>query len=338
MVRVAVAGGTSPTLGHSIVAALHAAGHEPVILSRMPQDPASAPQWLYNAPVKYVSYDDVQSIQSAIAGADAVISVLKIIGEEANLTTHLNLLRASLATGTVKRFVPSDWSMYAGAHAQVDMLAHKATLLRECQRLAAASGPPDFEIAQFENGGFLNYFAQHSPAVTTAPELLGGLVDDMMLPYINIAEGVLPIPTDAEGRPAKISMTHLGGIGKYVAAAVSLPPGRWPRSGIFTVAGNTFTFVEVREILERDCGLTVKHETVTAADCERRKAEFDRKLEGGFDREAFIGGMVAQMQKVICIGERGGAWEENTPGELLQGVERVDLRSYLMRVWKGSPD
>ena len=92
--KVIVAGGTSPTLGQSLVTACRAAGHEVTILSRASIDADSNPT-KYDAPIRYVNYDDPDSIKRAIEGAEVVISVIKIVGD-LQLSTHLNLLRASL--------------------------------------------------------------------------------------------------------------------------------------------------------------------------------------------------------------------------------------------------
>jgi hypothetical protein len=333
MQHVVVAGGTSPTLGRSIVTACLSAGHKVTILSRTPENPSTAASSAHGAPIKHVAYDDVESIKPTISDANVLISVLKIIDDDLNLTTHLNLLRAALASETTTRFVPSDWSMYSLASSQVDLLAHKSTLLHICRHLASTANRPDFEIAQFKNGAFLNYFAQRAPSVHSKPHLLAGLDDDLMLEYIDISTGTLPIPFNECREPAKVSMTHLDDVGKYVAAAVALPGGAWPEAGVFNVAGNTFTYEEVRDVLEKECGVRIDHAVVTPEDCDRRKAEADVNLAERFDSGVFKAGMVAQMQKVICRGVRGGSWEENVLGRMCPEVKPVDLREYLIEVW-----
>lgn len=179
--HVIVAGGTSPTLGRSIVSACIDVGHDVTILSRMSGKSDSTVSTKFGATIRHVSYDDVDSLNSAIAGSHVVVSVLKLIGDELNIRTHLLLLQACLATSTITRFVPSDWSMYPLAQERVDVLAHKAKLLESCQEAVRISGRTDFEVAQFKPGGFLNYFAQKAPSVDRKPYLLGGLEDPMML-------------------------------------------------------------------------------------------------------------------------------------------------------------
>lgn len=333
MIHVVIAGGTSPTLGRAIVSACLAVGYEVTILSRTPDDAVTAEKSAHGAPIRHVSYDDVDSIKSAIAGATVVISVLKIIGDELNIATHLNLLRATLATDNATRFVPSDWSMYSLANQQVDLLAHKTALLQACQQLVASSTKSGFEIALFKNGGFLNYFAQRAPSAATKPHLVAGLEDDLMFEYIDVSRGILPIPVNLAGDHATVSMTHIDDVGKYVAAAIALPPNSWPESGVINVAGSTFTHAQIRDVLESDCGVPIKHTVVTPEDCDRRKAAADAKLAEGFDLEVFKAGMVAQMQKVICGGLKGGSWEENSLAHLCPDVKPVDLKEYLVEVW-----
>lgn len=333
--HVVVAGGSSPTLGRAIVTACLSAGQQVTILSRLPEDlTTAAAESAHGATIKYVAYENVASLKSAITGVNAVISVLKIIDEELNVMTHLNLLRATLATPSAARFVPSDWSMYRLAAEQVDLLSHKTVLLHACQQLAATVERPALEVAQFKNGGFLNYFAQRAPSAARHPELLGGLEDDLMLEYIDVAAGTLPIPVNNRGEPATVSMTHIDDIGRYVAAAIALPTGAWPRSGIINIAGNTFSYKEIRDILEHTCGLTIKHAVVTPADCDGRKTQADAKLaQDGFDLQVFKAGMVAQMQKVICQGVEGGSWQRNDLAETCAEVKPVDLEKYLVEVW-----
>ena len=171
---------------------------------------------------------------------------------------------------------------------------------------------------------FINYFGQLSPQAQSNPAVLAGLDDDLMLDYIDISKGVLPIPTRPDGQAARISMTHIDDVGKYVVAAVGLPLGMWPKSRILTMASASTTFTHVREILENECGLKITYDTVTVEDCDRKKAEFDKILqEKGFDMAAFKGRMVAEMEKVACLGEQGGSWEEKQLGRLCPEVRTL---------------
>jgi uncharacterized protein YbjT (DUF2867 family) len=73
MVLVAVAGGTSPGLGRSIVTALHAhPAHEPLVLSRASSSPK--PAWLRDLGVetRKVDYASPASLRAALDGVHTV--------------------------------------------------------------------------------------------------------------------------------------------------------------------------------------------------------------------------------------------------------------------------
>lgn len=72
MVLVAVAGGTSPGLGRSIVRALHRhPDHHPVVLSRLS---STTPEWLLELGVetRKVDYDSQDSLTKALEGVHTV--------------------------------------------------------------------------------------------------------------------------------------------------------------------------------------------------------------------------------------------------------------------------
>jgi uncharacterized protein YbjT (DUF2867 family) len=72
MVLVAVAGGTSPGLGRSIVTALHIhPDHAPLVLSR---SASPTPAWLaeLGVPTRKVDYADPDSLRSALEGVHTV--------------------------------------------------------------------------------------------------------------------------------------------------------------------------------------------------------------------------------------------------------------------------
>ena len=156
----------------------------------------SPPTEKHGASVSYVSYDSVNSLTSALQGVHTVLSCLKIVDPSQMQTSHLNLLHASIATGAVKRFSPCDFSLGPRTHKTVDLLANKSTLLKACQDLITEHAS-DIEVAQFQNGMFMQYLAQklpdpYKPAAsgdTRKEALLCNLEDPMMLDYIDIAAG-----------------------------------------------------------------------------------------------------------------------------------------------------
>lgn len=255
-------------------------------------------------------------------------------------SSHLNLLKASFSVGTVQRFAPSDFSLGPITHKTVDLLAHKSALLKACQDLTAKHGN-SIEIAQFQNGMFMQYLAQNLPdpdaqsvdGKGTRKEVLqSGLDDDLMLEYIDVANGTLAIPTMDSGEPAQITITSIEDIGKFVAAAIDLPKGEW--HDFLGMAGTTVTFADVRKILsDNTIAPKIVDRVVTKNDCEKIENEFDKELEKGFSVEALKGKMVAQMEKAACGGRVGESVIEGKLNELCPQVKATDLKQYLKEVW-----
>lgn len=140
MVKVAVAGGTSPTLGRSIVSAIAQTSNEAIILTRKSPN---APTTKYGAKVRQVDYTDHKSLVAALRDVHTVISVLKIPGPEW-ATYQINLLHAAKEAG-VKRFAPSEFENGPLADWRVDILALKPGVWKECEQ----SG---LECARFSGG------------------------------------------------------------------------------------------------------------------------------------------------------------------------------------------
>ncbi|KIV89049.1 hypothetical protein, variant [Exophiala mesophila] len=334
MVRVAVAGGTSPTLGRSIVTAILENGrHDVVILSRKVPDRESAPTEAYGAPIAYVDYSSGPSLTAALQGCQIVISVLKILDPQAMIDTHLALL-AACVTAKISRFSPSDWSLGPLSHSQVDLLESRNQLWKSCSELAAEHG---IYCADFQNGAFMNYFAQgkkfpnDKEGQAEEAYALGGLKDGMMLKYINLPSQKLIIPLTSDGTPSLITMTLLDDIGKFVAAAIDLPPEQW--QGHLSMAGDTFTYEHVYSLMQ-DQGLVLPHETTTIDQCQTLIDDLDKALTHHFSLETLIEKMVAQMIQVHCRGEIGGGQLQPTLNQLCPEVKSTTIAEYLQRVYR----
>ncbi len=67
--------------------------------------------------------------------------------------------------------------------------------------------------------------------------------DDFLLDYVDLARGRITTPLAENGRPAKLSMTELGDIGRFVAAALDLEEGKWEAD--MGMVGSTVDLEEV---------------------------------------------------------------------------------------------
>jgi hypothetical protein len=223
-------------------------------------------------------------------------------------------------------------------------LEGKGVMGDRCQEVRRELGKDgEIEIGMFQNGMFMEYLAQGMGDLERITEwegtrgsrkqvLLNGLVDELLLDYIDIAKGKLVVPLTSSGGPAKVTLTSIRDIGKFVAAALDLPPGKW--EGNLGMVGTTVTMAEVRDILATETRAPeIKDQSVSAEECDNIVEGFDRQLAERFSLQAWLGRMVAQMEKAACSGVLGEAIIEGKLNELCPDVLTTDLKEYLKEVW-----
>ena len=280
MAIIAVAGGSSPTLGRVIVAAIRAGKNTPVILSRKVSEDSTRPVTRYGVPVRYVDYSSHDSLVAALRDVETVISVTKIPGLEWS-SQQITLLKAAAAAG-VKRFAPSEFEAGPGAQGMVDVTAQKGDVWAACE----ASG---LECARFCNGMFMNYLAL---GTEREKELSQGLIDWPIIWDVGKRRAELPIRDD--GRFPRITLTEIEDIGKFVAAACELPLGRWEKT--MGMVGQTIGVDEVLNILEESSGCKWSTTTITETELKKRAAEISGV---GKNRTEIVEKLVAQMELMI---------------------------------------
>ncbi|KAM3076774.1 Oxidoreductase boa1 [Clarireedia jacksonii] len=202
LVKVAVAGGTGG-VGLAIVDALkEQTEHEFILLSRTDNIEFAAKN---NVNVIQIDYADIGATATLLNQhkVHTVISALCIVTKE-HSDAQVNLVRAAAASGTVKRFVPSEYgSNYEEKHA----LARPSTALKA---LAIAElEKTDLEFTSFVNGLFLDYLGM--PKVPS--HLAGGfkLFDIPTKVAVMFGTGKVPIV-----------MTHTRDVGRFVVASLAL--------------------------------------------------------------------------------------------------------------------
>lgn len=226
------------------------------------------------------------------------------------------------------------------AHSRVDLLAHKAelhTLGREHMKSAGEKDEHVVECCTIQNGCFLEYFAQGSPDQT----LRAGLEDDLMLEYIDIAEKRLVIPCRSKEPPvpARVTITSLRGIGRFVAASLDLRQGEM--TGQIGIAGATCSFDSVVTTVSAFPGFAdMALEYTTAEESRGVAAEKNQALQekmarsGEFDVDLLKGVMVAQIYACMCEEEGGGGV---VSGRLLNKscpeVETTRIEEFLRKAW-----
>lgn len=311
MVLVAVAGGTSPTLGHAIVTAINSTSSNPAVIlsSRKPDTPTC-----FDSEIRTVDYGSLTSLQAALHDIHTVISVVKIIGPLA-VEHETNLLHAAKAVGA-KRFAPAAFENGPLATEQVTILAMtKPAVWRACLE----SG---LEVARFSGGMFMNYLALGSDR----KEAVQGLIDEPII--WDIPAGRVEMPVKDNGKAPKLTMTSLRDLGRFVAAACELPEGAW--RGSMQILGQTVGVDEVTRIIEEVTGRTMEVSTVDARELQRR-AEI---VEGfGKTRREIVSKMVSEINLLVLEERENMCLLRPVVNELCPHVKPMTVREMVQMAW-----
>lgn len=329
---VAVAGGTSPTLGTSIVNALaQSKTCSPVIISRLKKDekqPQSrtTPSGV-SVPICYVDYDDDATLLEALKDVHTVICVIKILGAKW-AETQIKLLDAARRAG-VKRFAPSEFELGALSAGMIDVIAPiKKPVWEACKK----SG---LEVTKFHCGGF--YQATMSDAFKNTKfdertrkrieEALLGLEDDDVMWSLQ-RDSVHELITD-DGKPARLTLTSIPDIGRFVAAACELPDGSWKDD--MDMVGQTLSMAEVNDMIEEISGLELKREKIDRKELEKRISS----VEGvGQTREEIMRKLWSQIELISIEDKEGYGILKPIVNEMCPQVKPIKMRDFLEGVFK----
>ncbi|KAL8735298.1 MAG: hypothetical protein Q9181_002853 [Wetmoreana brouardii] len=180
--------------------------------SLMPKPQLTAKGWQ----VVVVNYAEThrQELTFRLAGVGAVISVV-------SGAAQIALIDAAAQAG-VRRFAPAEFEGPASLRPQPDALDRgKRSALERLRHHQATRG---MQYTSFVCGILYERF---SPGGMSALEIgvrsgIGAEGDYLM----NISQRRAQIPHGANGQPATLCLTSAGDVGRFVAAAVSLP--NWP--------------------------------------------------------------------------------------------------------------
>ncbi|KAF3482882.1 isoflavone reductase family protein [Arthroderma uncinatum] len=329
MVKVAIAGGSSPTLGHSVVSALLATNgrHTPIILSRKKADDgttSSKDVWpvagssssTAEVETRYVDYESDDSLVASLRDIDTVISVLLIHDTDTFVKTQIRLLHAAEAAGC-RRFAPSEFAGTYDMHFKVDF--DKMAKLPVWEAVLASK----IDAAMFSSGMFMNYLGIGCPEKDgNRAEALAGFAEGPFL--FNLVEGWVDMPVvEGDGAsPALITMTNIRDIGRFVAAAIDLEQP-WGKREL-GMAGSTLRFDEMVPLIEKYTGRKMEIRPFTKKQLQERAANASEGVAG------IIEHMECQLKTVCC---EGGIPIEPTLNRLCPGVKPMTVEEFLRKYW-----
>ncbi|CAH0043779.1 unnamed protein product [Clonostachys solani] len=352
MPTLALAGGTSPSLGRAIVTAVFAhTSWNVLILSRSTRPPIwlrAIDQHAKRHKIAAVDYGSVDSLATTLKGqaVHTLVSVTSAVdGTQAQ--TQINLLRAAVSAGC-KRFAPSQWGFGPKGWAEVGSLRWADQGVRE----ECANHRDQIEIACFNQGSFMNYIghgifatpeledvgdvawakyrsgAGYKPGEDEACEGLhrqGPLMDQSGAFLVGLKNGIAELPVKDDGQWPRITFTSMRDVGRFIAAALDLP--RWKQE--MGMAGDTLTMGELLASAEAVTGKKFKVTLIKRQDllerlANTRDADFMQRLWIEFNL-AYI----RDRDDEVVV--------RPTLNELCPAVKPITVRDYMEKHWQGAP-
>ncbi|UKZ95785.1 uncharacterized protein TrAFT101_010600 [Trichoderma asperellum] len=194
---IAVAGGTG-SVGRTIVDELERSSlYDTIVLAR------NVPEHKENkSPVFAVDYNNVTETAQLLESqkVDVVISTIHIMEEIAS-TAQINLIKAASQSGTVKRFIVSEWGI---VHTEA------SPLYKFREDAVSELRQSKLEWTRVANGYFMDYYGY--PHVKT---------------YLKPLSFVIDVKNKAAGIPGTgddiVAFTYTADVAKFVVASLGLP-------------------------------------------------------------------------------------------------------------------
>lgn len=321
MVLIAIAGGTSPTLGSAIISALHKTPNTPLILSRKPppNTPSPPTTTLYGAPIRHVDYASPTSLATALADVHTLISLINPPSPRTATTIHLALLAAAKAAG-VRRFAPAEFGFGCPSD-MVAVTAGRDEVWRACEE----SG---LECARFRCGMFMNYLGVgrgFEGGEEARVKAVAGLEEGEGVMFWDFASGVAEVPVrEGDGGAPRVTLTEIDDVGRLVAAACGLTEGTWV--GEMGMVGETIGVGEVVGLVREVLGKRLEVRRVTRGELEERV----EAVEGvGGTREAVVRKMMAQFALVVLEEREGWGIIRPVVNGMCYHTKPMSVREYL---------
>jgi hypothetical protein len=233
------------------------------------------------------------------------------------LPSQLNLLDASLRVGAT-RFAPAEFGCGPQASLRVGLLAAQTPIWDACRKARAEH--PGFEWAGFHLGLFMNYLGN---GCAGEKEALAGKSDDgEFIFYMKDLKAAIPLRED--GGIPRISMMEIGDVGRFVAAACSLPAGAWRED--FSMVGETLRMDEVVKIIERVRGKKVEVVSRTTEEIRREKEE---------NKEDEMKFFWLELEETYASDKVGEGVIEPVLNGLCPDVKSMSVEEYVTKFWTG---
>lgn len=350
MPTLAIAGGTSASLGRAIVTALLSSQRHSlwnaVILSRSEK----VPLWLRaidkdntRTQVRAVDYLSVDSLAQALKGTHTVVSVTSAIdGTQAQI--QKNLLHAAVNEGC-HRFAPAQWVF--GPKGETSIQTTRSFfegVWDECLK-----NKNEIECAKFNQGAYMNYIGHgiystpSKVADDAALELMsaghgympgedeacqgllrqGDLADGSGGFLIGLRNGIAELPVKDDGSWPRITMTTMRDVGRFFVASLELP--KWEE--YMSMVGETLTMGELLAHAEAVTGKKFLVNRLTRAYLEKRLSELAP--------DDYMAQMWTEFKLAYTRDLDDEMVLKPVVNELCPEVQPIGVREYMEKYWVG---
>lgn len=349
MPTLAIAGGTSPSLGRAIISAMllsqPTSSWNAVILSRN----SKVPIWLraldkdsLRTEIRIVDYLNTDSITAALDGVHTVVSITSAIdGTQPQI--QVNLLDAAIKAGC-KRFAPAQWGFGRKGWKNI------AFMKEDGERVWAAceKNKDKIESGMFNIGSFMNYLGHGiypEPASplddeTTIRQLQegegyadgedeaieglqrqGDLKDGSGGILIGMKNAIAQLPIKDNGQWPRVTFITMRDVGRFVVASLDLL--KWEED--MTMVGDTLSLGELLAYAEEVSGKKFEVETISKADEEKRLGEIDKN--------DFMAMAWCEFRLAFIRDQEDEAIVRPIVNELCPSVKPTSVREYLEKHW-----
>lgn len=185
--------------------------------------------------------------------------------------------------------------------------------------LAAQEDHPELEIAGFHIGLFMNYLGFGAPH--NEEEAVHGIAFEWPVIW-DMRNMKASIPLSPKGNIPRLSLTEIGDVGRFTAAACLLPKGEWKKE--FNFVGETIRMDEVVKIIEKVRG-------------EKMEVNF-RPYNQIVEEEAketveWPNKFWLQAELVHGLDDAGEGVVEPVHNDLMPQVQPLSVEKYLMKFW-----
>jgi hypothetical protein len=217
-----------------------------------------------------------------------------------------------------KRFAPSEWACIPEGARKIDLLTMSKTLVWDaCEK----SG---IEWARFNNDIFMNYFGigcgKREDEACAGINREGDMNDGSVSFLVSMGAGKAELLVGDGGLSPRITLTEIGNVGEFVAAALELK--RWETD--MNIVGSTIRVDELVALSEETRGMR----------SDREKLEMD-DLRGQINDAGadMLKKMWLQSKLMRAEDKTGEGFLQPTANELCPGVAALGVEMYSKKHW-----